>query len=199
MGMAAFLGRYYSPLLGFKGGKGVAMAVGVFLVVSWKATVWQVLGMTTLIAVVVVIRHRANINRPLKGVDTVALLFQEPACPKDDRPIKGYIYVASNPNMPNLVKIGLTTRHEVEKRMRELSSPTGVPGRYKIEGYCPSRTPKIHEREVHEKLGQFREDKRKEFFTCDVPHAFAIIESVCKTRVALGAPAAKRPGNQSLC
>lgn len=59
MGMAAFLGRYYSSLLGVKGGKGVAMALGVSLVVSWKATV--------LIAVAVaVIRLRANITCLLK-------------------------------------------------------------------------------------------------------------------------------------
>ena len=124
MGMAAFLGRYYSPFLGFKGGKGVAMALGVFLVVSWKATVltaivcliiaawrqvsaasivtvaaillpaamltfqlleknpqlaldqkvsWQVLKMTVLIAVVVVIRHRANIKHLLKGKEHKAV------------------------------------------------------------------------------------------------------------------------------
>jgi len=38
MGMAAFLGHCYNPFLKFKGGKGVATALGVFLVVSWMAT-----------------------------------------------------------------------------------------------------------------------------------------------------------------
>jgi hypothetical protein len=190
MGMTALLGRYYSSLLGVKGGKGVAMALGVSLVVSWKATV--------LIAVAAaVIRLRANIKGLLKGKDTVVSSFREPPSMKRGKSKEGFIYVASNPNMPNLVKIGLTTRHEVEKRMRELSSPTGVPGRYKIEGYCQSTAPKIHEREVHEQLNQFHEDK--EFFKCDVHRALAIVESVCKCKnQALGAPAAIRPGNQSL-
>ena len=39
LGMAAFLGHCYNPFLRFKGGKGVATALGVFLIVSWKATV----------------------------------------------------------------------------------------------------------------------------------------------------------------
>jgi glycerol-3-phosphate acyltransferase PlsY len=39
MGLAAFLGHCYNPFLRFKGGKGVATALGVFLIVSWKATV----------------------------------------------------------------------------------------------------------------------------------------------------------------
>jgi glycerol-3-phosphate acyltransferase PlsY len=39
LGMAAFLGHCYNPFLKFKGGKGVATALGVFLIVSWKATV----------------------------------------------------------------------------------------------------------------------------------------------------------------
>ena len=38
----------------------------------------------------------------------------------------GIVYVLKNPAFPNLVKIGITTREEVEIRMSELYT-TGVP------------------------------------------------------------------------
>ena len=38
----------------------------------------------------------------------------------------GFIYVLINPSMPNLVKIGRTSR-DPEDRIKELSSPTGIP------------------------------------------------------------------------
>jgi T5orf172 domain len=39
---------------------------------------------------------------------------------------KGIVYVLINPAMPNIVKIGLTTREGIEQRMKELFT-TGVP------------------------------------------------------------------------
>lgn len=53
VGLAAFLGHTYTIFLGFKGGKGVATALGVFLAVSPAAV-----GLTLLIFVVVVLRWR---------------------------------------------------------------------------------------------------------------------------------------------
>tara|TARA_B100000767_G_C19451730_1_gene404332 strand:- start:149 stop:568 length:420 start_codon:yes stop_codon:yes gene_type:complete len=44
----------------------------------------------------------------------------------------GYIYILSNAHMPGLVKIGFTDRDPVT-RSKELSSHTGVPGKFKIE------------------------------------------------------------------
>lgn len=39
---------------------------------------------------------------------------------------EGIIYVLTNPSIPNLVKIGMTTRSEIEIRMSELYT-TGFP------------------------------------------------------------------------
>jgi glycerol-3-phosphate acyltransferase PlsY len=40
LGLCAILGHLYSCFLKFKGGKGVATTVGVFLFISWKATLF---------------------------------------------------------------------------------------------------------------------------------------------------------------
>jgi T5orf172 domain len=43
----------------------------------------------------------------------------------------GYIYVLTNPAMPGLVKIGHTT--DVQRRVKELSTATGVPSTFVVE------------------------------------------------------------------
>lgn len=40
---------------------------------------------------------------------------------------KGIIYVLTNPSMPDWIKVGITKRADVNKRIKELSRPTGVP------------------------------------------------------------------------
>ena len=46
---------------------------------------------------------------------------------------KGYVYIAVNDAIPGKVKIGYTTKEPTE-RLKELSSPTGVPGKYTLHG-----------------------------------------------------------------
>ncbi len=105
-GLAAFLGHVYTIFLGFKGGKGVATALGVFLGVSPLAVlgalvifvllVWKwryislgsiaaaaamplmvawldrrplLVGMTVIVAVLVIWKHRENISRLRAGTE----------------------------------------------------------------------------------------------------------------------------------
>jgi hypothetical protein len=78
--------------------------------------------------------------------------------------MRGYLYVLSNKAMPNLLKIGFTTR-TVEERIQELSS-TGVPGRFDAEFFCEVNDAPRYERAVHSRLSKHRYGK--EFFECGV-------------------------------
>jgi glycerol-3-phosphate acyltransferase PlsY len=107
VGLAAFIGHLYPVFFGFKGGKGVATALGVLsgfswlvglaVLATWIATafvsrisslsalvaaalapgyVWLLLhsdvltGATLLMSVILILRHRANIERLLKGEES---------------------------------------------------------------------------------------------------------------------------------
>jgi len=75
---------------------------------------------------------------------------------------KGYLYILPNPAMPDLLKIGLTTR-KVPDRIAELSAATGVPSAFTVEAYFESSAPQQYEKTVHRKL-QKRRVAGKEFF-----------------------------------
>lgn len=78
--------------------------------------------------------------------------------------MRGHLYILSNRAMPNLLKVGYTTR-TVEERIRELST-TGVPGIFVAEFYCEVDNAPALEKAVHSKLSRHRYDK--EFFRCNV-------------------------------
>ena len=47
----------------------------------------------------------------------------------------GIVYLLTNPVMPGLVKIGMTTQKEIEQRMKELYT-TGVPLPFECQFAC---------------------------------------------------------------
>lgn len=93
----------------------------------------------------------------------------------------GYIYILSNGAMPGLLKIGITSR-DVQERVQELSSSTGVPHAFEIEYYCLTRDPEKIEEEVHERFSSYRK-KGKEFFSVSIEEAVRMIDSLVKNVV----------------
>ncbi len=90
---------------------------------------------------------------------------------------KGIVYVLTNSVMPGLVKIGMTTRENVESRMNELYS-TGVPIPFECAYACEVKVTdcaKI-EKALHIAFEPNRVNKNREFFSIKPEQAIAILE-----------------------
>ena len=87
----------------------------------------------------------------------------------------GSVYVLTNPELPDLVKIGYTTR-SAEKRAKELSG-TGVPGTYSVAHEIHVGRPKKVEKRVHRKLSSYRV-RNGEFFKVSPEKAARTIKRV---------------------
>lgn len=89
----------------------------------------------------------------------------------------GIVYLLTNPVMPGLVKIGMTTQKEIEQRMKELYT-TGVPLPFDCQFACKvkkSDCAKI-EKALHTAFGPQRINANREFFRIQVEQAKAILE-----------------------
>lgn len=89
----------------------------------------------------------------------------------------GIVYVLSNRVMPGLVKIGMTTRSEIDARLRELYT-TGVPVPFDVEYACEvnaSDCARI-ERALHTAFEPQRINANPEFFQIKKEQAIAILE-----------------------
>lgn len=82
------------------------------------------------------------------------------------------IYVLTNSSMPELVKIGKTSRAGVESRMKELYS-TGVPVPFICFYACKVKNASNVEKDLHIAFGDLRVNANREFFkiTPDKVHA----------------------------
>ena len=88
---------------------------------------------------------------------------------------KGFIYILSNDSLKdNLFKIGKTSKETIE-RSKQLSSSTSIPENFKIEAEFEFSDINWAEREIHDKLSEFRYNRKKEFFKCDFNIAKQII------------------------
>jgi hypothetical protein len=75
------------------------------------------------------------------------------------------VYVLTNPAMPDLIKIGVTARSEVNRRIAELSRPTGVPLPFECHyaGEVGNHNENV-EHLIQRLFAKSRVAKRKEFF-----------------------------------
>jgi len=90
---------------------------------------------------------------------------------------KGFIYIAKNKAMPDLLKIGYTEKVPTA-RISELFT-TGVPEPFELAYYCLVDDVKNIERTIHNKLESFRHSKSREFFRVDLEVVLNLIPSLC--------------------
>lgn len=91
---------------------------------------------------------------------------------------EGIVYILTNPAMPGLVKIGMTTRLEVEIRMSELYS-TGVPVPFQCSFAGRVVDVKKVEKAFHKAFGPYRINPNREFFEIEDEQAIGLLELIC--------------------
>lgn len=89
---------------------------------------------------------------------------------------RGFIYILTNPSMPGLIKIGMTTRNP-HSRARELSNATGVPTRFTVSYQRQTDNCQLLEQRIHQRLVRYRVALGKEFFQIPIGDAIQIINS----------------------
>jgi len=89
----------------------------------------------------------------------------------------GFIYILRNPTMDDdIFKIGLT-RYEVDDRVKQLSK-TSVPDKFYKSQEWNVKDCVIAEKEIHERLNDYRVDPRREFFKIKYDEAIKVIKDV---------------------
>ena len=85
------------------------------------------------------------------------------------------VYVLTNEAMPNLVKIGKTTRSDVKTRMNELYS-SGVPFQFECAYAVEVADCSTVEKALHVAFNPNRVNPKREFFSIDPEQAIAILK-----------------------
>ncbi|GHT85322.1 hypothetical protein FACS1894137_09460 [Spirochaetia bacterium] len=88
---------------------------------------------------------------------------------------QGIVYLLSNPAMPEIIKIGFTTRDNLDDRLQELFT-TSVPVPFECEYACKVNDCKSVEDALHIAFGPHRIHPKREFFKIEPDQAIAILE-----------------------
>lgn len=87
----------------------------------------------------------------------------------------GIVYVLTNSAMPDMVKIGMTTRENVDARMKELFT-TSVPVAFECEYACRVDDCAKVEKALHIAFAPYRVHPQREFFKIAPEQAIAILK-----------------------
>lgn len=96
--------------------------------------------------------------------------------------LEGIIYVLTNPAMPGMLKIGMTTREEIEIRMNELYT-TGVPLPFECSFAGKTNNLKKVEKALHIAFGPQRVNPNREFFEIEDIQVIELLKLLCSEDV----------------
>ena len=85
------------------------------------------------------------------------------------------IYILTNPSMPGIIKIGITSQDTVEIRMKQLYT-TGVPVPFECNYACKVRGAHEVEKSIHFAFGDLRVNPNREFFRLSPERVVAILQ-----------------------
>lgn len=104
-----------------------------------------------------------------------------------------FVYILTNPSIPDLVKIGKTTN--IKKRMRSLSGPSGVPLPFECYYCCEVKNMREVEKRLHIGLGdpQIRINPKREFFRISPERVKVLLEPYSIREVVVGEDVVKDP------
>ena len=85
------------------------------------------------------------------------------------------VYVLTNPAMPGLIKIGMTSFEDVSQRLSQLYS-AGVPFPFELAFACRVPDAEKVEAALHHAFAPHRVNSKREFFKLDPEHPIAILK-----------------------
>lgn len=107
---------------------------------------------------------------------------------------KGIVYILTNPCLDGWVKIGMTERNDISKRLNELNSPPNIPLMFRAYALYYVDNPKEVEKDIHELIDMIDDSlharealssgkiREREFFKISPEKAFMIFKKVSKLR-----------------
>jgi hypothetical protein len=98
----------------------------------------------------------------------------------------GYVYIFSNTELLDVVKIGKTVKHP-EVRAEQLNKQTGTIGKFKVEWFVEVRDESILEFILHTYLKDYH--KTKEYFNIELTRAIEFSKKISKEYKMLSAKA----------
>ena len=107
---------------------------------------------------------------------------------------KGLVYILTNPCLDGWVKIGMTERNDIERRLQELNSPTNIPLSYRCYAVYEVENPLEVEKRIHSIIDRIDDSlhareqldngriREREFFKISPEAAYGVFKDIASLR-----------------